>query len=208
MSDLPNHPIRFADLPTRKRTHFTIEPDSDGRKAIAKTIRVLQVKKLHFDGSLIPTGKRDWRIEATLGATVSQACVISLDPVTTRIDEQISRSYISDFDKRNDAADDKADDTEVEMIEDDTTDPLPEILDLIDVITEALVLTMPSYPRKDGIEAEAVGVTEPGKSVMTDEDARPFAGLAALRAAAANRGANAGDDTGDNTGTDSDKDDD
>jgi uncharacterized metal-binding protein YceD (DUF177 family) len=180
MSDLPTHPIRFADLPTRKRSHFTIEPDSDGRKAIARTIGVLKVKKLRFDGVLIPTGKRDWRIEATLGATISQACVISLDPVTTRIDEEITRSYISDFDKR----DDTSDDTEVEMIEDDTTDPLPETLDLIDVIAEALVLTMPPYPRKEGIEAETVGVTEPGKAVMTDEDARPFARLAVLRAAA------------------------
>ncbi len=180
MTDLPTHIIRFADLPTRKRSHFTIEPDSDGRKAIARTIGVLKVKKLRFEGALIPTGKRDWRIEATLGATISQACVISLDPVTTRIDEEITRSYVSDFDRR----DDTSDDTEVEMIEDDTTDPLPETLDLIDVIAEALVLTMPPYPRKEGIEAETVGVTEPGKAVMTDEDARPFARLAVLRAAA------------------------
>ncbi len=190
MSDLPTHPIRFADLPTRKRTHFTIEPDSDARKAIARTIGVLQVKKLRFDGALIPTGKRDWRIEATLGATVSQACVITLDPVTTRIDEAITRSYISDFDKR----DDTSDDTEIEMIEDDTTDPLPETLDLIDVIAEALVLTMPTYPRKVGIEAELVGVTEPGKSVMTDEDARPFARLAAMRAAATKKDGDKDDD--------------
>ena len=180
MSDLPTHFIRFADLPSRKRTHFTIEPDSEGRKAIAKTIHVLQVKKLRFDGVLIPTGKRDWRIEATLGATISQSCVISLDPVTTRIDEVITRSYISDFDKRDDASKD----SEVEMSEDDTTDPLSETLDLIDVIAESLILIMPAYPRKNGIEAEVVGVTEPGKSVMTDEDARPFARLAAMRAAA------------------------
>lgn len=192
MSDLPTHPIRFADLPTRKRTHFTIEPDSDGRKALARIIQVLQVKKLRFDGVLIPTGKRDWRIEATLGATISQSCVISLDPVTTRIDEVITRSYISDFERRDDASEKSED----EMIADDTTDQLSEILDLIDVIAESLILIMPAYPRKDGIEAEVIGVTEPGKSVMTDEDARPFARLAALRAAASTQGNNGDDDAG------------
>ncbi|MFT7370591.1 MAG: uncharacterized metal-binding protein YceD (DUF177 family) [Alteromonas macleodii] len=192
MSDLPTHHIRFADLPTRKLTHFTIEPDSGGRKALAITIHVLQVKKLRFDGVLIPTGKRDWRIEATLGATISQACVISLDPVTTRIDEVITRSYISDFERRDDVSEASED----EMIADDTTDQLPEILDLFDIISESLILNMPAYPRKDGIEAEVVGVTEPGKSVMTDEDARPFARLAAMREAASTQNSIEDDDTG------------
>ena len=49
------------------------------------------------------------------------------------------------------------------------------------------MLDVPAYPRKDGVEAETIGVTEPGKPVMTDEDARPFAGLAALRAGLENK---------------------
>ncbi len=118
-----------------------------------------------------------------MGDRNRKACVSAHDQVTTGMEEEINRSNNTDIDRR----DDRYDETEVEMIEDDTTDPLPETLDLIDVISEALVLTMPPYPRKEGIEAEAVGVTEPGKSVMTDEDARPFARLAALRAAAENK---------------------
>ncbi|AKS46401.1 Uncharacterized metal-binding protein YceD, DUF177 family [Octadecabacter temperatus] len=173
MSDMPTHPIRFADLPARKRSHFKIEPDAEGRKALANEIDVLKIPKLRFEGSLIPTGKRDWRIEGTLGATVSQACVVTLEPVTTRIDEDVTRSYVVELDI--------PDEDEFEIGEDDSADPLPETLDLIDVLAEALVLAMPAYPRKDGVEAETIGVTEPGKDVMTDEDARPFAGLAALR---------------------------
>lgn len=173
MTDLPTHLIRFADLPTRKRTQFTIEPDAAGRRALADTLGVLSLRKVKLDGALIPTGKRDWRIEADLGATVQQACVVSLEPVTTRIDEPITRAYAAEFDHPTD--------DEIELDADDSADPLPATLDLVDVLAEALVLTMPAYPRKDGISAEVVGVTEPGKSVMTDEDARPFAGLAALR---------------------------
>jgi uncharacterized metal-binding protein YceD (DUF177 family) len=121
-----------------------------------------------------------------LGATVSQACVVTLDPVTTRIDDDVMRSYVSDFDN--------PDDTEVELAPDDTDEPLPDILDLITVIIEALALSLPPYPRKDGVESTIFGITEPGKAVMTDEDARPFAGLAAMRAGLENKDDTSGSD--------------
>lgn len=180
MSDLPSHPIRLADLNNRKRAHFEIELESDARIALAAELDILAVKKLKFAGALIPTGKRDWRVEARLGATVSQACVVTLDPISTRIDEDVMRSYVSDFDI--------PDDPELEISPDDNSDPMPDTLDLIDVVLEALALALPPYPRKDGVEAAVVGVTEPGKTLMTDEDARPFAGLAALRAGLENNG--------------------
>ena len=173
MSDLPQHIVRLADLPSRKKTHFSLEPDAAGRAALADTLDVLTIRKLRFAGDLVPMGKRDWRLEATLGATVQQACVVTLEPVTTRIDEDIARTYEAYF-QTPDAA-------EVEMPEDDTTDPLPETLDLVAVMAEALALALPAYPRADGAENGSIVYTEPGKAPMTDEDARPFAGLAALR---------------------------
>ncbi len=179
MSDLPSQIIRLADLPSRKRTQFKIEPDADARKAIAQAIDVLAIRKLRFEGALIPTSKHDWRIEATLGATVQQACVITLEPVTTRIDEDVTRTYAADEDIPSGE--------EYELTEDNDADPLPETLDLVSVMAEALLLALPPYPRKDGAEPGAVAFTEPGKAPMTDEDARPFAGLAALRAGLENK---------------------
>lgn len=173
MSELPNSVVRLAELQNRKRNPFKIEPDAAGRAALAEDLGALAVRKLRFEGALIPMGKRDWRLEATLGATVTQACVVTLDPVNTRIDEEITRSYVTNFEA--------PDETEVEMTEDDTTDPMPESLDLMEVVTEALALALPAYPRKDGVEIEVTAFTEPGKAAMTDEDARPFAGLASLR---------------------------
>ncbi len=69
----------------------------------------------------------------------------------------------------------------------DTSEPLPDTLDLYSVAMEALALALPIYPRKDDAPTDVVGVTEPGKTVMTDEDARPFARLAAMRAALENK---------------------
>ena len=184
MSDLPTQSIRFAGLPNRKRTHFDIQPDAAGRKAMAEALDVLKLRKFVFEGAVVPIGKRDWRIEARLGATVSQACVVSLDPVTTRIDERVERTFI--------AALPFPVETEIEVPEDDTAEPMPDTLDLVDVALEALALALPPYPRKDGVISDVIAVTEPGKKVMTDEDARPFAGLAALRAGLAKNDDEAG----------------
>ena len=175
MSDLPTHSIRLAGLPTRKRSHFTIEPDSDARKALARALDVLQIKKLKFEGALIPTGRRDWRIEAKLGATVSQACVVTLDPVTTRIDEDVSRRYLAEVAEIEAA--------EIEMPEDDNIDLLPDSLDVAQVMIEALSLALPAYPRVEGADLEQVNFSKPGTAAMTDDDAKPFAGLSSLKEA-------------------------
>lgn len=173
LSDLPTYPIRPAELNNRKRAHFDISPDADGRAAIADALDVLQIKKLVFKGALIPMGRRDWRLEADLGATVAQPCVVTLAPVNTRIEDSVTRSYIADWDA--------PDADEIEIDAEDTDEPLPARLDLVDVLLEALTLALPAYPRRDDAPSDVVAVTEPGKEVMTDADARPFAGLAALR---------------------------
>ncbi len=46
---------------------------------------------------------------------------------------------------------------------------------------EALTLALPLYPRADGADLGEPVFTEPGKRPLTDEDARPFAGLKDLR---------------------------
>ena len=176
MTDLPRHGVRFADLPNRKRSHVTLTPDAPQRASLAVALDVPAIKKLKFDVALIPMGKRDWRLEGVMGATVQQECVVTLEPISTRIDEDVVRTYVADFDHPNEE--------EVELSEDDTADPLPATLDLYDVALEALALSLPAYPRKDGAETGTDGramFTEPGKEAMTDEQARPFAGLGALR---------------------------
>ena len=132
------------------------------------------MKKRRFSGRLVPDGKRDWRLEGTLGATVVQPCVVTLAPVSTRIDEEITRHYMADMPELPEGA-------EIEMPEDDTVEPLPETLDLGVVIAEALALALPPFPRAEGATLGEAVFTEPGATPMTDEAARPFASLAGLR---------------------------
>jgi len=173
MARLPRRQIRLSDLSNRKASDILLEPDAAERAAIADVLGIPAIRKLRFEARLVPLGQRDWRLEARLGATVVQDCVVTLAPVTTRIDEDVTRSYLAQL-PEIDAA-------EIEMPEDDTLEALPETLDLAAVMIEALALALPPYPRAaDADVAEAV-FTEPGKAPLRDEDVRPFAGLAGLR---------------------------
>ena len=180
LSELPSKQLRVADLPTRKVTTFDLSPSATEREALARVLGVPSIKKLKFAGTIAAVGGKDWRLEADLGATVVQECVVTLDPVTTRIDEDIIRTYVAEL---PDIAG-----SEVEMPEDDSVDEIPETIDLGVVLREALELALPAFPRsEDATLGEAV-FTEAGSTPMTDEDAKPFAGLGALRDALENKG--------------------
>ncbi len=172
MSDAATR-LTLARLTRGTDTGFEILPDAQARAALAAEMDLIGLRKLRFVGQLRPEGARDWRLEATLGATVVQACVVSAEPVTTRIDEKIVRRYLADMPE--------PDADEVEMPEDDSTDPLPLTLELLDVMAEALALALPLYPRAQGAALDTARFAAPGVAPLTDEDAKPLAGLAALR---------------------------
>ncbi len=165
--------MRLADLPTNRPSQFTLAPNAAARKAIAQHLAIVGIKKLTFQGSLAPLGKSDWALSAKLGATVVQDCVVTLAPVTTRIDEPIIRTYMAEI-PEIDAA-------EVEMALDEAIDPLPDSLDVALVMIEALSLALPPYPRAEDAALGSAAFSAPGVAPMTDDDAKPFAGLGSLR---------------------------
>ncbi len=167
-----SHPYRVADLAARKATRFDLSPDPDMRRRIAEQLGIVAVDKLRFRGELRPQGRGDWVLEATLGATVTQPCVITLAPVTTRIEEAVTRRYLADMPE--------PEGEEVEMPEDDSAEPLLAVIDAGAVLTEALTLALPLYPRAEGAQLGATRFTEPGAEPLEDEALKPFAGLADL----------------------------
>ncbi|MFQ6549604.1 YceD family protein [Aestuariibius sp. 2305UL40-4] len=169
--------LRIADLSTRRPTEFALKPTAEDLEKLARSLDVSAIRKLSFTGTLSPLNSADWRLEATLGATIVQPCVVTLDPVTTRIDEPVTRTYTPHMPDLPDAAG-----AEVEMPEDDTLEPLTETIDLAAIMEEALALSIPAYPRKDGAETGEAVFTKPGATPLTDDDVKPFAGLADLKA--------------------------
>ncbi len=166
--------LRLADLPTRKITQIDYTPDAAVLERLATEMDLSALRKVRLEGTLKPLGNKDWQLNARLGATVVQPCVITLAPVTTRIDEQVERNYLSDWMEPTAA--------ELEMDGDDISEPLPEAIDLAQITAEVLAIAVPAYPRAEGAELSQKDFTEPGQEPLTDEDVKPFAGLASLKA--------------------------
>ncbi|UWR27817.1 DUF177 domain-containing protein [Sulfitobacter sp. S223] len=165
--------LRVANLSQTTPTPFSLRPDAASLAALAQMMELSGLRKLSFEGALHPLGDRDWQLRGRLGATVTQPCVVTLEPVTTRIDTDVLRTFVRDYVD--------IDAPEVEMPEDDSVEPLGAWIDPAIVMQEELALALPQYPRKVETESAPIRVTEPGKKPMTDEEARPFAGLAALK---------------------------
>lgn len=197
MSDDGPAPRQTTVFPLRRLRRsgahdFALHPGAEERAALADALGIEDVRKLRFEGTLTPVGTSDWTLEARLGATVVQACVITLAPVTTRLDIDVARTYLADF--REPDAD------EAEMPEDETVEALPDRLDLGALMREALALALPDYPRAEGATLQETQFAGPGITPMTDEEAKPLAGLAALREALGKAG------TGEETDPDTDRD--
>jgi uncharacterized metal-binding protein YceD (DUF177 family) len=169
---LPSLPFRVAAIAGRSATHVKFAPDAEARSAIAGELGLLKLPQLLFDGEIRPNGKRDLVLTGTLTALAVQPCSVTLEPVQTRIAEQVTRKFIADYKL--------SDEIEVEIPEDDTIEPLGDVIDAAAIAIEALSLALPLYPRAPGVELGAVVVAPPGAAPLNEADLKPFAGLAKL----------------------------
>jgi len=169
---LPDH-VLISKLPPEGGS-FRLEPGREALSALAAELGLAGLRKLRFEGRLVPEGRHDWKLTARLGATVVQASAVTLEPVTTRIEEDVLRRYLRNW------SEPEGDETEMDESADES-EPLPATLDLTQVMAESLSLALPLYPRGEDEEFGAVVITEPGKDALSDEVMKPFAGLAALK---------------------------
>jgi len=164
-----SQPYRTKALAPRKPTRFDLRPGPGVLAQVAALLDITAVHALRFTGELRPAGHHDFELEAQLAATVEQPCGITLAPVVTEIREPVLRHYLTAMAAPTDA--------ETEMPEDDSAEPLPEVIDVGDVALEALALALPLYPRAPGAELPETVAAPPGVAPLNDADLHPFAGL-------------------------------
>lgn len=164
-------PLRLADLSARGTVKFRLLPDPEARATLAGLMGVQKLRKLEFSGTLTPDGRYDWRLAGRLGATAVQDCVITFEPVTTRIDTDVTRRFVRDMPEIT------SDDLEIP--EDDTLEPLGPVIDPGVVMAEALALALPDYPRAEGADlGQGLQVAPKGAAPL---QRNAFAALAALK---------------------------
>lgn len=163
--------FRTAGLSARKPTRFAFRPNAAERADIAAELGLIELPALSLLGEVRPQGRSDFVLEAQLEAKAVQPCSVTLAPVPCTLAEPVRRRYEADF---------HAPETEEAEMVDDEVDPLPEILDLREIATEALALALPLYPRAPGAELQDANFAAPGVAPLSDADLKPFAGLQSL----------------------------
>lgn len=171
-SELPwSVPVRADGVPEGGR-HVVIHADRATRDALARAAGLLDLARLDATFDLTRYGKGGLRVAGTVSASLRQACVVTLDPLDSEIEEAVDVTFVPGQDAANDA--DSALSLDVAAAAPEPPEPLVDgIVDLGAVATEFLLLAIDPYPRKPG----AVFATPAAES--TSE--HPFAALAALQ---------------------------
>jgi uncharacterized metal-binding protein YceD (DUF177 family) len=152
-----------------------IEASEDERAALARRFGLLGIDRLKATVSLKSRGE-EVLLDGQLEADVTQACVVSLDPVHSTIASRFSVRYMSP----DDFADHVADEDEEAFLDPEAEDiePLPDHgIDVGEVVSQYLMLALDPYPRREGTDLGAVG------SEGDDTEARenPFSVLKKLQ---------------------------
>lgn len=167
-------PLAVSDLPRNRPHDFDISAEQNVLDAAAQELSILGLRKLRFSGTLEAEDNGDFVLNGSLGVTATQACVVSLEPVRTRIECDVTRR----FTKVEEITEDEY---QMRPEDDENTDPLTDIIDLGAVATETIALNLPDFPRAETASLEQNTFAPPGVTPLSDEDTKPFAGLAALK---------------------------
>lgn len=175
IADPQAHPqrLRVAHLNPNTATGFLLRPSGEVRAAIAAELGIEALTRLEFSGEVRAESGDGWRLDGRLTARATQACVITLKPVRTEIDETVLLRFSPHLSQPD------ADETEMP---DETLEPLGNFIDLTAAMTEALSLAPPPWPRAEGADIGTDAGTGSGHGADPDagqaEDTRrPFAGL-------------------------------
>lgn len=174
----PNHAhprLELKHLVQNRGVNFDLALSEAEIATIVTQLDLLSLRKIKFSGTILPIGKGDWRLSGELGATVEQACSLTLAPVRSRIDTAVTRNFRKSPIALNQTG------PEHEIPEDDSEEQLEDIIDIERVFCESLSLALPDYPRAEGAELASAEFGPPGVTPLTDEAARPFSVLASLK---------------------------
>ncbi|MEM9781486.1 MAG: DUF177 domain-containing protein [Pseudomonadota bacterium] len=180
------HPVAVGALVETGGLTVELRPEAAERAAIADYLGLAALEQLAFRAEITPQDE-GWLLAGRLSAALSQPCVVTLEPVPSEIETTMERRYLPGVTPPAG--------NEIEL--DADADAAPEALgDAIDVaapMIETLALSLDPFPRAPGAEHGTRSYGPPGAEPLTDEAAKPFAGLAALKTRIGGNGDGDGD---------------
>ena len=173
-SELPwRVPVKLVDISETGR-RVTVEADAATRAALAGALGVDSVQRASATFDLAHWGRDGLHVAGRVTATVTQSCVVTLEPVINEISEDVDVDFAPEPAA---VARPKSEEEAPSSIE----GPDPLVGDSIDIgalATEYLILGVDPHPRKPGIAFDAPKAGEKAEDVA---EGSPFAALAALK---------------------------
>jgi hypothetical protein len=171
MSDVPfSRPLTASDVPDAG-THVTLTATPEERAALAKLLKLPEIKALQAELDVKPAVGGGIRVTGEVTAGVVQTCVVTLEPFAAQVREAVDVRYAADAAPAEAGGEHEADLDAPDAL-------IGGAADLGALAVEHLALGLDPYPRKPGLEAPA----EKGDSATATH--RPFAGLDKLVTAA------------------------
>lgn len=164
-------PVVVAGLRRDTETPFRIAAEPGELSALAGFLAIDRVDHLSIAGFLTPMAGDEWRVRGRMVAKIRQTCVVTLEPVDSRLDVEVERRFLpaGSFSPTREIS--------VGTDDFDAPDPYVDAIDLAAIAVEALALSIDPYPRASGAELESSSA----RSSDPEDSIGPFAGLAVLR---------------------------
>ncbi|WP_321503243.1 DUF177 domain-containing protein [Breoghania sp.] len=150
--------------------------DADEREALRENCGLITVSRMEAHFTVKPWRKTGYSVIGRVTADVEQACVVSLEPVSQRVDEEVSVKFVPLREAEKWV---QAPDEDGEIVVDVEADDPPDFfegnaIDLGALAAEYFALGLDPYPRAPGVSFEAALEAE---EAGQDDRRKPFAGL-------------------------------
>jgi uncharacterized metal-binding protein YceD (DUF177 family) len=169
-----SHPYNLARLGNAgDKVQFTA--DAGQRGTIAKWAGILSLEKFQTQVEIAKRAPNRFGLAFRLSAQVTQACVVTLEPVSSPIEKTFTRELVFVGTARHREASDSGPD----LVLDEALEEGPEEVDSLHIdlgapILEEFALSLDPYPRRPGVEFAP-------QSPDSDRPESPFAVLKSLK---------------------------
>jgi len=157
-------PVRVEDIPEAGR-RYQLAADEATRNALARAAGVDGLARFEAVFDVARHGRDGLHVVGTVSATVGQTCVVTLEPIETKLEEGVDLTFLPRRETGEDALEIEGREPPESLV--DGT------VDLGAIATEFLLLGVDPYPRKAGAVFDAPPADDPAS--------HPFAALAALK---------------------------
>ncbi len=167
--------VKVQVLPTNG-LRIKLEPTSEQLKLMVKVADIVSIERFVAELEFRRWQKKGVSVKGKVFAQITQQCVITLEPVSSEVNEEIDRIFVPPGSKYLKPTFD--DDGELVLDYDGRDEPeLYEgtTLDAWEIAMEHFTLGIDPFPRAEGAELEELGLAEEVET--EDEKISPFAAL-------------------------------